>query len=47
VPGWKQFLAPHASYMQIILVAAAIVSIVIGELATGVAVSSGAGRLAC
>lgn len=33
VPGWKQFLAQHASDMQIILVAAAIVSIVIGELA--------------
>ena len=38
VPGWKQFLAQYASYMQIILVAAAIASIVIGELATGVAV---------
>jgi hypothetical protein len=35
VPGWKQFLAPHASYMQIILVAAAIVSIVIGRARDG------------
>ena len=38
VPGWKQFLAQYTSYMQIILVAAAIASIVIGEFATGVAV---------
>src|SRR4029077_16391006 len=38
VPGWKQFLAQYRSYMQIILVAAAIASMVIGELATGVVV---------
>ena len=38
VPGWKQFLAQYQSYMQIILVAAAVASIVIGEIATGVAV---------
>ena len=37
-PGWKLFLAQYKSYMQIILVAAAIASIVIGEIATGVAV---------
>ena len=37
-PGWKLFLAQYRSYMQIILVAAAIASIVIGEIATGVAV---------
>ena len=38
VPGWKQFLAQYKSYMQIILVAAAAASILIGELGTGVAV---------
>src|SRR5262249_181487 len=38
VPGWKQFLAQYQSYMQIILVVAAAASIVIGEIATGVAV---------
>jgi Ca2+-transporting ATPase len=38
VPGWKQFLAQYRSYMQIILVAASVASIVIGELATGIAV---------
>ena len=38
VPGWKQFLAQYQSYMQIILVAAAVASMVIGEIATGVAV---------
>ncbi len=38
VPGWKQFLGQYTSYMQIILVAAAIASIAIGQLATGVAV---------
>jgi Ca2+-transporting ATPase len=38
VPGWKQFLAQYQSYMQIILVVAAVASIVIGEIATGVAV---------
>ena len=37
-PGWKAFLAQYKSYMQIILVAAAIASIVIGQVATGVAV---------
>ena len=38
VPGWTQFLAQYKSYMQIILVAAAVASIAIGEIATGVAV---------
>jgi Ca2+-transporting ATPase len=38
VPGWKQFLAQYQSYMQIILVAAAVASMLIGQLATGVAV---------
>ncbi len=38
VPGWKQFLAQYRSYMQIILVAAAVASILIGEISTGVAV---------
>ena len=37
-PGWTRFLAQYKSYMQIILVAAAVASIVIGEIATGVAV---------
>ncbi len=37
-PGWKAFLAQYKSYMQIILVGAAVASIVIGEVATGVAV---------
>jgi Ca2+-transporting ATPase len=37
-PGWAAFLAQYKSYMQIILVAAAIASILIGEIATGVAV---------
>src|SRR6478609_484360 len=37
-PGWRAFLAQYKSYMQIILVGAAIASIVIGEIATGVAV---------
>jgi P-type Ca2+ transporter type 2C len=37
-PGWKRFLAQYRSYMQIILVAAAIASIVIGQISTGVAV---------
>ena len=36
MPGWKQFLAQYRSYMQIILVAAAVASILIGELATGI-----------
>ncbi len=38
VPGWKQFLAQYQSYMQIILVAAAVASMLIGEIATGVVV---------
>ena len=31
VPGWKQFLAQYRSYMQIILVAAAVASMLIGR----------------
>ena len=38
MPGWKQFLAQYKSYMQIILVAAAVASMLIGQIATGVAV---------
>src|SRR5262245_38972388 len=38
VPGCKQFLAQYQSYMQIILVVAAVASMLIGEIATGVAV---------
>ena len=37
-PGWKQFLAQYKSYMQIILVGAALASMVIGEVSTGLAV---------
>ena len=37
-PGWKLFLAQYKSYMQIILVAAAVASIAIGQIRTGVAV---------
>ncbi len=37
-PGWKLFLAQYKSYMQIILVGAAVASIVIGQVATGLAV---------
>ena len=37
-PGWTLFLAQYKSYMQIILVGAAIASIVIGQIATGIAV---------
>jgi Ca2+-transporting ATPase len=37
-PGWQRFLAQYKSYMQIILVAAAIASIMIGQISTGVAV---------
>ncbi|MGV1035897.1 MAG: cation-translocating P-type ATPase [Candidatus Nanopelagicales bacterium] len=37
-PGWKLFLAQYKSYMQIILVAAAIASMLIGEITTGLAV---------
>ncbi len=38
VPGWKQFLAQYSSYMQIILVAAAVASMLIGEISTGIVV---------
>ena len=37
-PVWKQFLAQYGSYMQIILVAAAVASMLIGEIATGIVV---------
>ena len=37
-PGWTLFLAQYKSYMQIILVGAAVASIVIGQIATGIAV---------
>ncbi len=37
-PGWKLFLAQYRSYMQIILLGAAIASILIGQITTGVAV---------
>ena len=37
-PVWQQFLAQYRSYMQIILVAAAVASMLIGEIATGVVV---------
>ncbi len=37
-PGWKRFLAQYKSYMQIILVGAAVASILIGEVSTGLAV---------
>jgi Ca2+-transporting ATPase len=37
-PGWTLFLAQYKSYMQIILVAAAVASILIGQIATGLAV---------
>ncbi len=36
VPGWKRFVGQYQSYMQIILVAAAIVSLAIKEWSTGV-----------
>lgn len=36
VPGWKRFLGQYRTYMQLILVAAAIVSLVIKEWSTGV-----------
>jgi Ca2+-transporting ATPase len=35
-PGWRRFLEQYRSYMQIILVAAAVVSLVIKEWSTGV-----------
>ncbi len=37
-PGWTRFLAQYKSYMQIILVAAAVASILIGQISTGLAV---------
>ena len=37
-PEWKRFLAQYKSYMQIILVAAAVASMAIGQIATGVVV---------
>ncbi|HEY7629295.1 MAG TPA: cation-transporting P-type ATPase [Thermoleophilaceae bacterium] len=36
VPGWRRFVAQYRSYMQIILLAAAIVSLAIKEWSTGV-----------
>jgi P-type Ca2+ transporter type 2C len=36
--GWKLFLAQYKSYMQIILVGAAVASILIGQITTGIAV---------
>ena len=36
VPGWKRFLDQYRTYMQLILVAAAIVSLAIKEWSTGV-----------
>ncbi len=37
-PAWQQFLAQYKNYMQVILVAAAIGSVLIGQVSTGVAV---------
>src|SRR3954465_3925704 len=37
-PVWQQFLAQYGSYMQIILVAAGIASMLIGEISTGIVV---------
>ena len=37
-PVWQQFLAQYRSYMQIILVAAAVASMLIGEISTGIVV---------
>src|SRR3954464_4072205 len=37
-PGWLRFVAQYRSYMQLILLGAAIVSIVIGQYATGAVV---------
>ncbi len=37
-PVWQQFLAQYRSYMQIILVAAAVASMLIGEITTGIVV---------
>ena len=36
VPGWKRFIGQYRSYMQVILVGAAIVSLAIKEWSTGV-----------
>ncbi|MEU1180417.1 HAD-IC family P-type ATPase [Streptomyces sp. NPDC005820] len=36
VPGWRRYLAQYRSYMQLVLVAAAVVSLVIKEWSTGV-----------
>jgi Ca2+-transporting ATPase len=35
-PGWRRFLDQYRSYLQLILVAAAVVSLVIKEWSTGV-----------
>src|SRR6476619_8668059 len=35
VPGWRRFLDEYRSYMQIILLIAAVVSLAIGEWSTG------------
>src|SRR6516162_8591040 len=35
-PGWRRFLEQYRSYMQIILIAAAVVSLVIKEWSTGI-----------
>ena len=35
-PAWRRFLSQYRAYMQIILTAAAVVSLVIGEWGTGV-----------
>src|SRR5664279_2641912 len=35
VPGWRRFLDQYRSYMQIILLIAAVVSLAIGEWSTG------------
>ena len=37
-PVWQQFLGQYRSYMQIILVAAAVASMLIGEISTGIVV---------
>ncbi len=37
-PEWKRFLGQYKSYMQIILVAAAVASMAIGQIATGIVV---------
>lgn len=36
LPGWRRYLAQYRSYMQLVLVSAAVVSLVIKEWATGV-----------